>query len=126
MTSYSVSCRIHATDNDHFKLAELRLAEPYIPQFITGLRAVMTGNIDALYLYDAEQKAVITGSGTAFALMFENGSRAYLCEEDLYEMENFVFERLFGKKKPGTCLTLQLNGGGDLQLSFSLWVGTRR
>ncbi len=42
MTGYSVPCGVHATDNDHFKLAELRVSDAYIPQFITGLRALLT------------------------------------------------------------------------------------
>lgn len=126
MTSYSVFCGVHATDNDHFKLAELRLVEPNVPEFITGLRALLTGAIEVLYLCDEKQKAVITGNGqTTFTLLFENGSSVYLCEENLYEMEEFVLGRLFGHKKPNTCLTLQLDGEEDMQLSCSLWVGQR-
>ncbi len=126
MTSYSVFCGVHATDNDHFKLAELRLAEPNVPLFITGLRALLTGTIEVLYLCDKNQKAVITGQGqTTFSLLFENGSSAYLCEENLYEMEEFVLKRLFRQKKANTCLTLQLIGEEDMQLSLSLWVGQR-
>lgn len=127
MTNYSVSCGVHATDNDHFKLAELRVAEAYVPEFITGLRALLTGKIEMLRLCDANQMAVITGNGgTTFELLFENGSSAYLCEENLYELEGFALDRLFGYKKPTTCSTLQLDGEEDLQLSFSLWIGTKK
>ncbi|MCI6926352.1 hypothetical protein [Butyricicoccus porcorum] len=127
MTGYSVPCGVHATDNDHFKLAELRVSDAYIPQFITGLRALLTGDIEVLRLCDAKQMAVIRGSGgTTFTLLFENGSSAYLCEENLYEMEGFALARMFENKKPGTCLTLQLNGEDDLQLSLGLWVGDKK
>ena len=127
MTSYSVPCGVHATDNDHFKLAELRVSDAFIPQFVTGLRALLTGKIEMLRLCDAKQKAVIRGSGeTTFTLLFENGSIAYLCEENLYEMEGYAVERMFEHKKPHTCLTLQLNGEDDLQLSLSLWVGDKK
>lgn len=123
MTSYSVSCGVHATDNDYFKMVELYLTGAYIPQFITGLRALITGKIDVLRLSDGRRKAVITNSGgIAFKMLFENGSIAYLCEEHLYEMESFVLDRMLEQKKPGTCLSLQLDGQSDLQLSFSLWV----
>lgn len=126
MTSYSVTCGVHATDNDHFKLAELRLAETYAPEFITGLRALLNGKIELLQLHDEKQMAVITGNGqTTFTMLFENGSSIYLCEENLYDMEEFVLDRIFGHKKPKTSLTLQLDGEDDLQLSISLWVGTR-
>ncbi|HBI64935.1 MAG TPA: hypothetical protein DDX51_07480 [Clostridiales bacterium] len=127
MTSYSVSCGIYATDNDHLKLAELRVPEQDVPQFITGLRALLTGAIEMLRLCDAKQKAVITGKGqTTFPLVFENGSTAYLCEENLYEMEEFALARLFGQKKPNACLTLQLAGEDDLQLSVGLWIGDKK
>lgn len=127
MTGYSVPCGVHATDNDHFKLAELRVSDAYIPQFITGLCALLTGDIEVLRLCDAKQMAVIRGSGgTTFTLLFENGSSAYLCEENLYEMEGFALARMFENKKPGTCLTLQLNGEDDLQLSLGLWVGDKK
>lgn len=127
MTGYSVPCGVHATDNDHFKLAELRVSDAYIPQFITGLRALLTGDIEVLRLCDAKQMAVIRGSGgTTFTLLFENGSSAYLCEENLYEMEGFALAHMFENKKPGTCLTLQLNGEDDLQLSLGLWVGDKK
>ena len=127
MTGYSVPCGVHATDNDHFKLAELRVSDAYIPQFITGLRALLKGDIEVLRLCDAKQMAVIRGSGgTTFTLLFENGSSAYLCEENLYEMEGFALARMFENKKPGTCLTLQLNGEDDLQLSLGLWVGDKK
>lgn len=124
MTSYSVACGIHATDNDHFQLAELRIAEAYIPSFVTGLRALLTGNVEMLRLMDARQKAVITG-GVIFQIVFENGSVAFLTEADLCEMEEFALERLFGKRKPHTCLTLQLDGKADAQMSLSLWIGKR-
>ena len=127
MTGYSVPCGVHATDNDHFKLAELRVSDAYIPQFITGLRALLTGDIEVLRLCDAKQMAVIRGSGgTTFTLLFENGSSAYLCEENLYEMEGFALARMFENNKPGTCLPLQLNGEDDLQLSLGLWVGDKK
>lgn len=126
MTSYSVSCSIHATDNDHFKLAELRIAEPYIPQFVTGLRALATGTIEMLRLTDGKKKAVITGNGlTTYTLMFEKTSVVYMCEDNLYEMEKFALERLFEQKKPTSCLSLQLNGEDDQQISLSLWIGSR-
>ena len=125
MTYYAVPCGVHATDNDHLKLAELHVAPNYIPQFITGLRALLTGNVEMLRLCDTNQMAVLHGTGITFTLLFENGSSAYLCEENLYEMENFVLERLFQYKKPHTCLTMQLNGEDDLQLSLRLWVGKK-
>lgn len=126
MTSYSVPCGIHATDNDHFKLAELRVSHSCVPQFVTGLRALLTGNIEMLLLCDARQKAVIRGTGTMFLLLFENGSSAYMREEDLHHMENFALERMFEHKKPHTCLTLQLGGDADLQLSLSVWIGDKK
>ncbi|MDO4286728.1 MAG: hypothetical protein Q4C40_03300 [Eubacteriales bacterium] len=126
MTSYSVPCGLHATDNDHFQLAELRIAEPCIPQFITGLRALLTGSMDVLRLMDARQKAVkavIHGNGAmTFTLQFDNGSRAYFHEEDLHQMEQFALDRLFGKKKPNQCLSIQLDGEDDLQMGFGLWI----
>lgn len=127
MTSYSVTCGVHATDNDHFQLTELRIAEAYIPAFVTGLRALLTGNVEMLRLLDDKQKAVITGGGgVTFQILFENGSTAYLTEANLCEMEEFVLERLFDKRKPHTCLTLQLTGKADAQMSLSLWVGKRK
>lgn len=126
MTSYSVTCGVHATDNDHFQLTELRIAETYIPVFVTGLRALLTGNVKMLRLLDENQKAVITGDGLTFQILFENGSTAYLTEIDLCEMEEFALERLFDKRKPHTCLTLQLTGKADAQMSLSLWVGKRK
>lgn len=126
MTSYSVICGLHATDNDHFQLAELRIEEACISQFITGLRALLTGNVEMLRLLDVKQKAVITGNGgVTFQILFENGSTAYLTEANLCEMEEFALERLFGKRKPHTCLTLQLAGKADAQMSLSLWIGKR-
>ena len=123
MTSYSVSCKIHATDNDHFKLAELRIAQKNVPEFVTGLRALATGTIERLYLCDAKQKAVITGEGlSTYTLMFEMASNAYMCEQNLYEMETFALERLFEKQKPTSCLSLELAGEDDLQISLSIWI----
>ena len=124
MKSYTVACGLHATDNDHFQLAELRVSELWIPQFITGLRALLTGNVDMLRLQDSSQKAAITG-GALFQIVFENGSVAYLTGADLCEMEEFALERLFDKHKAHTCLTLQLDGKADAQMSLSLWVGKR-
>ena len=126
MTSYSVPCGLHATDNDHFQLAELRIAEAYAPQFLTGLRALLGGYIEALYLLDERQKAVIQGSGiVTYTLRIENGSTAYFCEENLYQLEQFTLDRLFGKKKSTQCLSIQLNGEDDLQMSFGLWIGNK-
>ncbi len=126
MTSYSVTCGLHATDNDHFQLAELHVSEVFIPQFITGLRALLTGNAGMLRLLDVRQKAVITGSGgVSFQILFENGSTAYLTEANLCEMEEFALERLFGTRKATTCLTMQLEGKADAQMSLSLWIGNR-
>ena len=127
MTSYSVACAIHATDNDHFKLAELRIAEPYVPQFVTGLRALETGTIHMLCLFDADQKVVITGEGlTTYTVMFEHASCVYMCEEELYELEKFALERLFEKQKPTDSLTLQLNGEEeDIQTSLTVWIGSK-
>lgn len=123
MKSYIVPCGLHATDNDHFQLAELRIAEAYAPQFITGLRALLGRHIEALYLMDEQQKAVIQGMGTVtYTLRIENGSTAYFCEENLYQLEQFTLERLFGAKKATQCLSIQLNGEDDLQMSFGLWV----
>lgn len=126
MKSYIVPCGLHATDNDHFQLAELRIAEAYAPQFITGLRALLGGHMEALYLMDERQKAVIQGTGTVtYALRIENSSTVYFCEENLYQLEQFTLERLFGTKKAAQCLSIQLNGEDDLQMSFGLWVGDK-
>ena len=127
MTSYSVPCGVHATDNDHFKLAELRVAQPHLPQFVTGLRALLTGNIEVLRLCDARQQAVLRGSGgITFTLLFENGSSAYLCEDNLCEMESFALARMFEHQKPHTCLSMQLDGEDGLQLSLAPWIGERK
>ncbi|MCD8355631.1 MAG: hypothetical protein LUE11_03550 [Clostridia bacterium] len=126
MTSYSVPCGLYATDNDHFQLAELRVAEAHAPQFLTGLRALVNQDIEALYLVDTRQNAVIRGNGTVtYTLKIENGSTAYFCEENLYQLEQFTLDRLFGHKKPTQCLSIQLTGEDDLQISFGLWVGNK-
>lgn len=123
MTSYSVPCGLHATDNDHFLLAELRIAEASVPQFVTGLRALLTGTADILRLAAARQNAVIhANDDLTFTLQLYNGSRAYFHEEDLHQMEQFALERMFGKKKPNQCLSLQLDGDADLQMGFGLWI----
>lgn len=123
MTSYTVPCGLHATDNDHFQLAELRIAEAHAPQFLTGLRALLDGYVDTLYLLDKQQKAMIQGNGTVtYTLRIENGTIAYLCEENLFQMERFILERLFGKKKPTQCLSIELNGEDELQMAVGLWI----
>ena len=126
MTGYSVTCGLHATDNDHFQLAELRVSAACVPQFITGLRALITGNIEVLRLLDHWQKAVITGAGIMFQILFENGSAACLTEEQLCQLEEFALARLFDKRKPNTCLTLQLEGKAEAQMSLSLWIGNNK
>ena len=87
---------------------------------------ISSGHIEAFYLLDERQKAVIQGSGTVtYTLRIENGSTAYFCEENLYQLEQFTLDRLFGKKKPTQCLSIQLNGEDDLQMSFGLWIGNK-
>lgn len=126
MTSYTVPCGLHATDNDHFQLAELRMTKAHAPQFLTGLRGLLNGYVDALYLLDEQQKAVIQGNGTVtYALRIENGTMAYLCEENLFQMEQFTLERLFGKKKSTQCLSIELDGEDELQMAVGLWINDK-
>ncbi len=122
MIRYTVSCGLYATDNDHFQLTEIRLSTMSAPQFLTGLRALLCGKIDALELCDVKHRAVIRGEGKV-TYPFQIGERtAYFCEENLFEMENFVLDRLFGNKKANQCLSTTINGEEDLQMSVGLWI----
>ena len=115
MIRYTVPCSLYATDNDHFQLAEIRLSATVAPQFITGLRALLGGKIDALELHDVKQGKV------TYPLLIGDRT-AYFCEENLFEMENFVLDRLFGRKKANQCLSITINGEADLQMSVGVWV----
>ena len=103
MIRYTVPCSLYATDNDHFQLAEIRLSATVAPQFITGLRALLGGKIDALELHDVKHRALIRGEGKVTYPLLIGDRTAYFCEENLFEMENFVLDRLFGRKKANQC-----------------------
>lgn len=122
MTRYTVPCSLYATDNDHFQLAEIRLSTTFAPQFLTGLRALLCGKIDALEMQDVKHRAVIRGEGKVTYPLQIGDRTAYFCEENLFEMENFVLDRLFGKKKANQCLSITINGESDLQMSVGLWI----
>lgn len=122
MKRYTVLCSLYATDNDHFQLTEIRLSTAFAPQFLTGLRALLCGKIDALELHDVKHRAVIRGEGKVTYPLQVGDRTAYFCEENLFEMENFVLDRLFGNKKANQCLSITINGEEDLQMSVGLWV----
>jgi len=122
MIRYTIPCGLYATDNDHFQLAEIRVSTAFAPQLITGLRALLCGKLHALELRDVKQSAVIFGEGKV-TYPFQIGERmAYFCEENLFEMEDFVLDRLFGNKKANQCLSTTINGEEDLQMSVGLWI----
>ena len=122
MIRYTVPCSLYATDNDHFQLAEIRLSATVAPQFITGLRALLGGKIDALELHDVKHRALIRGEGKVTYPLLIGDRTAYFCEENLFEMENFLLDRLFGRKKANQCLSITINGEANLQMSVGVWV----
>lgn len=123
MTSYSIACGIQVNDNDHFQIAHFRLPNPNIPQFIVGIRGLLTYNLKMLHLFDIKQKAVITGNhGVSFQVLFDNGCSAYLCEKNLYDMESFALCHMFEKIKPKYPLSMQLKGDEDAQMNLNFWI----
>ena len=89
---------------------------------VKSLRALLGGKIDALELHDVKHRALIRGEGKVTYPLLIGDRTAYFCEENLFEMENFVLDRLFGRKKANQCLSITINGEADLQMSVGVWV----
>jgi hypothetical protein len=136
MVSYHVGCGVQATDNDHFKLAELRLERNWVPSFLTGLRALRGGHIEILYLDDNNSGSKLGIASTLdsfgerrYRLLFSGRSSFVLEEKQLDCIEHFVLKQVFDQqeKKKQTSLSFQLEGvDGIMQLSVGLWVLPKR
>lgn len=114
MIGYALRCKIHATDNDHFKLAELRVYKNEIPMLITCIRALIDGKQENFLLTDETQKAAIYAAEDAYGLpsfmirFSSSTGRFYFPEEQLLEWEHFLLEHYFGLCKPKQSCTIQL------------------
>lgn len=122
-TTYTIGCGLSATDNDYIKLAELRIAQAHIPECVASLRALLCGQLDVLRLNDIGMKALIKANGTTFTLLFDDGSGAYLWEEDLTAIERYMLGRWTGRTKPGGSVSRTLQGKDGQQVVLQVRAG---
>ncbi len=122
-TTYTINCGLSATDNDYIKLAELYIATVNLPECAASLRALLCGQLDVLRLHGVGMKALVKANGTTFTLLFDDGSSAYLWEDDLTAIETYVLGRWTGRIKSGGSVSRTLQGRDVQQVVLQVRAG---
>lgn len=123
MKSYVVNCDVHAQDNDHLNVTEIRVEQQDVAELIAGIRALFGGQLETLLLSGEEQAVSFSAESGNYVFRIVKLRDVFpVAVSSLKQIESFLLKRKFGIIKLGTSASLDLTSdtGNEVSLRFQV------